>query len=142
MPYSPAFEPNTVITNHSTAKQYLACIKEYLKTEMSHRAIMGPYIRPPIKGLHCSPMLTQPKAGSDNHRVIVDISWPHGKSVNDLVCQDTYMGTPFKLKFPPVDDITARIQEFSSGSSTKLICKGLSATLSSILGILTGRSCN
>ena len=29
MPYSPAFEPNTVITNHSTAKQYPACIQEY-----------------------------------------------------------------------------------------------------------------
>ena len=72
---------------------------------------MGPFGKPPIQGLHYSPMLTRPKAGPDNRRVIVDLSWPHGKSVNDLVCQDTYMGTPFKLKFPSVDDITARIRE-------------------------------
>ena len=56
-------------------------------------------------------MLTRPKTDSDSRRVIVDLSWPHGKSVNDLVCQDTYMGTPFKLKFPSVDDITARIRD-------------------------------
>ena len=82
MPYLPAIEPNTVITNHSTAKQHPACIQEYLKTEISHRAIMGPYSKPPIQGLHCSPMLTHPKAGSENRRVSVDLSWPHGKYVN------------------------------------------------------------
>ena len=54
-------------------------------------------------------MLTRPKAGSESRRVIVDLSWPQGKSVNDVVNQDTYLGTPFKLKFPSIDDITDRI---------------------------------
>ena len=111
MPYSPAFEPNVTVSNHSTAKQFPASIQDYLKTEISHRAIMGPYSKPPLVGLHCSPMLTRPKTGSDSRRVIVDLSWPHGNSVNDVVSQDTYMGTPFKLKFPSVDDITARIRD-------------------------------
>ena len=92
MPYSPAFEPNISVANHSTAKQFPASIQEYLQTEIAHRAIMGPYSNPPVGGLHCSPMLTRPKTGSDSRKVIVDLSWPHGKSVNDLVCQDTYMG--------------------------------------------------
>ena len=56
-------------------------------------------------------MLTRPKAGSTNRRVIVDLSWPHGKSVNDMVCNDVYLGTNFKLKFPSVDDITGRVQK-------------------------------
>ena len=56
-------------------------------------------------------MLTRPKAGSTNHRVIVDLSWPHGRSVHDKVCKDSYMGSVFKLKFLTVDDITERVQK-------------------------------
>ena len=69
---------------------------------------MGPYDKPPLSSFHCSPMLTRPKAGSDRRRVVVDLSWPQGKAVNDF---DSYMGTPFKVKFPSIDDITDRIQK-------------------------------
>ena len=75
--------------------------------------IMGPFKIPPISSLHCSPMLTCPKAGSTNRKVIVDLSWPHGRSVNDMVCNDVYLGTNFKLKFSSVDDITARVQKLN-----------------------------
>ena len=60
MPYSPAFEPNTSVSNHSTAKQFPASIQEYLKTEITHRAIMGPYSNPPM--LPCSHALPCPHA--------------------------------------------------------------------------------
>ena len=72
---------------------------------------MGPFKTPPISSLHCSPMLTRPKAGSTNRRVIMDLSWPHGKSVNGMVGNNVYLGTNFKLKFPSVDNITARVQK-------------------------------
>ena len=70
---------------------------------------MGPFKTPSFNSIHCSPMLTRPKAGSMNRRVIMDLSWPHGKSVNNMVCTDIYLGTNFKLKFPSVDDIMARL---------------------------------
>ena len=111
VPQSPKFEPNTVVTNHSTALQHPECISKYLEVEILNKAIMGPFKKPPLDGLHCSPMLTRPKAGSTNRRVIVDLSWPHGKSINDRVCNDKYMGSVFKLKFPTVDDITERVQK-------------------------------
>ena len=44
----PAFESNTTVLNHSTAKQYPASIKPYLQTEISNKAIMGPYDKPPL----------------------------------------------------------------------------------------------
>ena len=71
---------------------------------------MGPFKTPPYNSLHCSPMLTRPKAWCTNRRVIVNLSWPHGKSV----CNDIYLGTNFQLKFPSVDDITARVQKLNS----------------------------
>ena len=109
IPQSSEFEPNPVVTNHSTATQHPASISNYLREEILNKAIMGPFKTSPVSNLHCSPMLTRPKAGSTNRRVIVDFSWPHGGSINDMVSNDHYLGTPFKLKFPTVDDITDRI---------------------------------
>ena len=107
------FEPSTMTTNHSTAIQHPKCIPNYLDVVISHKAIMGPYKTPPITDLHCSPMLSRPKGGSTNRRVIVDLSWPLGKSVNDNVCSNSYMGTMFKLKFPTVDDIVDRVKQLN-----------------------------
>ena len=108
---SSEFEPQTVITNHSSATQYSQSVSKYLATETNHKAILGPFKTSPVDNLHCSPMLTRPKSGSTSRRVIVDLSWPHGNSVNDLVCNDSYLGTSFKLTFPSVDDITARVRK-------------------------------
>ena len=70
---------------------------------------MGPFRTTPIPALHCSPLLTRPKAGSTNRRVIMDLSWPHGNPVNHQDCSDTYMGSVFKLTFPTVDDIVSHV---------------------------------
>ena len=97
------------ITNHSSAVKFSTHIDHYLETEQAHRAILGPYSEPPLQGMHFSPMLTRPKQGSNKRRVIVDLSWPLDASINSAVAADSYMGTPFSLKFPTVDDIAERI---------------------------------
>jgi len=100
------------IVNHSSASQFSSHIEHYLNTEAEHGAVIGPFVTTPIPNLHSSPMLTRPKDGSTKRRVIVDLSWPHKSSVNDAVKTDSYMGTPFTLRFPTVDDIAARIISF------------------------------
>jgi len=97
------------IENHASATQYSSHVDKYIQTEKSHGSIVGPYTAPPLLELHSSPMMTRPKPGSENRRVIVDLSWPHSASVNDAVQIDSYMGTPFSLRFPTVDDIAERI---------------------------------
>ena len=62
-----------------------------------------------ISYLHLNPMLTREKPNSVNRRVIVDMSWPLQQSVNYNVCKDTYLGTPFQLRYPSIDDITDHI---------------------------------
>ena len=113
IPQSSEFEPNTFVTNHSSATEHPASISKYLQVEITNKAILGPFKTPPISNLHCSPMLTHPKAGSTDRRVIVDFSWPHGESINDKVSNNQNMGTLFKLKFPMVDDITDRITQLN-----------------------------
>ena len=40
----------------------------------------------------------------------MDLSWPHGLSVNHGVSKDMYLDTEFHLKYPSVDQITASLR--------------------------------
>ena len=52
--------------------------------------------------------MTRPK-DNNKRRVILDLSYPKGNSLNDYVDRDLFDGSPFKLKFPSIDDITQYI---------------------------------
>ena len=45
--------------------------------------------------------MTVPKKGSTNkRRVVLDFSYPEGRSVNDGIPKDTYLGETFHLRLP------------------------------------------
>ena len=52
--------------------------------------------------------MTRPK-DTDKRRVILNLSHPHGNSVNSHVDANQFDGSPFILKFPTVDDIAEDI---------------------------------
>ena len=58
-----------------------------------------------IKSLYI-PIYPQEKPGANSRKVIVDLSCPHGASVNAGVDPDTYLGSEFLLTLPSVDYIT------------------------------------
>ena len=49
--------------------------------------------------------MTCPK-DNGNRRIILDLSYPRGQSVNDHVDKNNFDGSPFVLKFPNIDHIT------------------------------------
>ena len=51
----------------------------------------------------CSPLQTVPKRGPLTRRVVMDLSFPHGFSVNDGIPQDSYLGENFKLRLRGID---------------------------------------
>ena len=65
--------------------------------------------------LHISPFLTREKPGASHRRVIVDLSFPHGNSVNNGVQSDKYLGTPFLLTLPTINNITNQVKKLSKG---------------------------
>ena len=71
--------------------------------------MLGPFSDPPIENLHISPFMTRDKSSSTNRRVIIDLSWPLGNSVNSGVESDSYLGTDFILTYPSVDNITDEV---------------------------------
>ena len=72
--------PALGLDNHSSAVKNPQHIANYLTTELSHHAIMGPFKQPPFQDwFRTNPMLTRPKRDSDKLRVILDLSFPQGQ---------------------------------------------------------------
>lgn len=81
-------------------------------TELSWNAIAGPFDHPPFADdFVSSPLQTVPKRGTSTRRVVMDLSFPHGSSVNDGISQDTYLGEHFKLRLPGIDRVVEFILE-------------------------------
>ena len=101
---------NSNISNHFSALQYPQAIQQYLDKEKALGAIIGPFSDIPSDKFHCSPMLTQPK-DIDKRRVILNLSYPKGHSLNDNVDKQSFDGKKFTLKFPTIDDICNEIRK-------------------------------
>ena len=71
---------------------------------------MGPFKKLPFH-CHVSPFLTREKPNSDTRRVILDLSFPVGQSVNSGVSKDKYLGSYFEPKYPSVDDIVHSLKQ-------------------------------
>lgn len=97
--------PLSKIKNHGGARNFAKEIDKYIKKEFSYGAVLGPFCRNPfIDGLAISPLNSVPKAGSDERRVILDLSFPHGHSVNDGIDKNVYLEEHVELHYPNVDD--------------------------------------
>ena len=101
--------------NHALASKFSDHVDEYIKEELSHGAMLGPFDQKPFQ-LHVSPFMTREKADSDLRRTIVDLSWPKGQSVNSGIAKDMYLGTKFLLSYPSVDNIIDRLIQLGPGS--------------------------
>ena len=101
--------------NHSSATDNPRDVEAYLMEELQHGAIMGPFDEIPIPNCHFSPFMTREKSGSQNRRVIVDLSWPKHASVNTGIDKASYLGTEFNLTFPTIDNITGELKKLGRG---------------------------
>ena len=78
------------------------------------QALLGPFTVSPIKGLCYSPLMSVPKE-NNKRRVIVDFSFPPGKSINDGISKVTYLEFIVEFSLPSVQAMTSRIIELGPG---------------------------
>ena len=102
-------DPETYKRLRSTISQQLTITTTYTEEELKYGAIYGPFDQIPFP-CHVSPFLTRHKPNSNNRRVIVDLSWPVGQSVNDGVAKDRYLNTYFDLNYSSVDNIVDKLK--------------------------------
>ena len=110
--------------NHMGANMFLQAIDEYVRNEVKLGATLGPFSIPPfVYRMGVSPLSTQPKRESGKCRVILDLSFPPGSSVNDGIEKIHYCGEEIKLTYPMIDTLANRIATLVSQGKTVLIWK-------------------
>ena len=103
--------------NHPSALRHPDIIQKHLDTEILHGAMLGPFTIPPYSPwCHVSPMMTADKRdwsldedAEPEKRVVTDLSWPHGLSVNDGCPKDVYDSYLYKLQLPCADNLIEMI---------------------------------
>ena len=108
--------PLSNFRNHSGALNFPSDMHSYLQGELARKSVVGPFISVPFRnGMAVSPLYTVPKKDTSERRVILDLSWPPGTSVNDGILPNVLDGSEFQLSYPTVDSIAALVVQKGPG---------------------------
>ena len=103
--------------NHKGALDFPDAINHYLATEHSNNTLLGPFFTNPFPDRSALPPLNSvPKRDSDKQRVILDMSFPPGHSVNDGIDKDCYLEVLIDLTYPTVDSFTTMVKAVGPGA--------------------------
>ena len=103
--------------NHKGARDYPEFIRKYFQKECDAKRIAGQFSKNPMSvKLAVSPINTVPKDSADERRVIVDLSWPAGASVNDGISKDVYLGKTINLHYASVEQVCDMVNEIGPGA--------------------------
>lgn len=108
--YSP-YIPRSVEVNHPSATAHPTHVESFLEVEKQHRAIAGPFDDLPFTPwTRISPLMSRPKKGTDDRRIIVDLSFPHGEAVNTAIDITSYLGKDITYSLPTINDLITKLQ--------------------------------
>ena len=108
--------PSSNFRNHSGALNFRSEMHSYLQGELTRQSVVVPFTSVPfLNGMAVSPLNTVPKKDTTDRRVILDLSWPPGTSVNDGILPNVVDGSEFQLSYPTVDTIAALVVQKGPG---------------------------
>ena len=116
--YTSLSSPVVPLTNHRSAIQYSEAVDNYIRKELSAGSLIGPFSANPLNSdVIISPLQSVEKKNSDKgaRRIVVDLSFPKGTSVNDGIPKDSYLGEDHKLRLPSVDALIDQVRRYGSG---------------------------
>ena len=107
---------SSTFSNHPSAAKNSVFLRSYVHKELVHRSICGPFTSNPFDtGCVISPLLCVPKRDSNELRVVHDLSFPEGFSVNDGIAKDSYLNEPFRLRLPGIDRLVEFVNKEGRG---------------------------
>ena len=102
--------------NHKETCNYSDHITKYIQKECELGALLGPFRVPPFTPWsNCSPMMTREKSTPGQRRVIVDLSFPHGRSVNSGIPRKEFLGEPQVYSLPTVSMVGDKLRRLGAG---------------------------
>ena len=108
--------PVFALRNHRGALNFPAAVEAYLSSEDHLGRVAGPFDALPFDDAFVVSLLTSvPKRDSSERRVIFDLSWPCGRSVNDGIPRNSFFSDPVDLTYPIIDDIVDAVVSLGRG---------------------------
>ena len=115
--YTAPTPPTPSLRNHPSAVAYLSELDSFVEKECAKGALLGPFPNPPFAPwTQVSPLMTAEKKDSCRRRVIIDLSFPEGNSVNDGVARNFFQGVGTSYTLPTVHDLAQRIIALGPGT--------------------------
>lgn len=103
--------PQSIDKNHPSAETHMSHVRKFVRTEMDHGALLGPFDSCPFHPwTRISPVMTRSKKDSTDRRIIVDLSFPIGASVNDGIDPLDHLGKDITYSLPTIMDLITQIQ--------------------------------
>ena len=113
--YTASVIPTPTTKNHSVTADSDYHICSFINTELKHNALIGPFTSPPfLPWCQLSPIMTRPKKNSSEKRIIIDLSFPPGRSVNAGIKKGYYLGSHFSFSLPSITTLTDRLVKLGS----------------------------
>ena len=106
---------NVIPKNHTGATQFGREMQRLLNKEVQNGATLGPFKSTQLPNTCFSPLNSVPKKDSADRRLILDLSYPDGGSINDGIDKDWCFGFYDKLELPSIDALANRVAELGSG---------------------------
>lgn len=92
--------------NHPSAIRNKSEVNKKLNVELGKGRILGPFVTKPI-GLVCSPLALVPKKEPDKYRLIHDLSYPKGCSINSVIEKEHT-----KVLYDSIDIVVEKVRIF------------------------------
>ena len=91
--------------NHKSARDHPDDVTKAINKELSHGHMAGPFSEPPFADLHCSPLGAREK-DDGSYRLIMDLSYPKGGSINDFISKED-----FSVHYTKFDEATRLVRQ-------------------------------
>lgn len=96
-----------VCKNWPSTRKLASAVKASIKKDLCLGRKLGPFPSPPSQNFIGSPMGAFQKRSSSKVRVIHDLSWPPGESVNDFISSEDYA-----VEYMSVDDVVKSVKRY------------------------------
>lgn len=106
---------STSLPNNRSARTRPSAVTKAIASEVARGHTAGPFVAPPCSPFRCNPLGARDKPDG-SVRLILDLSQPHGLSVNDHINRDEYT-----LQYISLDDAIAAL--YSAGPHRALMAK-------------------
>ena len=114
--YTAPTPPTSTSLNHASALRNPQAVDKFISKELSKEALLGPFDSPPFSPwTQISPLLTRDKPDGSGKRVIIDLSFPPGSSVNDGIIKNFHQGDNFAYTLPSALDLADRMLQAGRG---------------------------